>query len=65
MIQSLAMLEIIVPEYISIVMIPADPSGTPNDLYIEGHAAPKTESGSPNEMNAMYINMRSRKYMIA
>ena len=38
-------------------MIPADPSGTPNVLYIDGHAAPKTESGSPNEMNAMYINI--------
>lgn len=54
---SLAMLEIIVPEYISIVIMPAEPSGTLNVLNIDGQAAPKTESGKPNEMNAIYIRM--------
>lgn len=54
---SLAMLEIIVPQYISIVIMPAEPSGILNVLNIDGQAAPKTESGKPNEMNAIYIRM--------
>ena len=44
-------------------MMPAEPSGTPNDLYIDGQAAPSTESGNPSEMNAIYIKISSRKYM--
>lgn len=51
--QPVAILEMTVPIYISIVMNPAYPSGTPKEWRIEGHAAPRTESGNPRDINAI------------
>ena len=51
----IAKLETAVPEYIIIVMIPALPMDVPRPSYIDGQAAPRIESGSPSDMNAMYI----------
>ena len=48
-------LETVVPTEISIVIIPADASDTPRSLCISGHAAPRSESGSPRLINARYI----------
>lgn len=60
----LVMLEMVVPEYIIIVIMPAEPIEAPNSPYIEGQAAPRTESGRPSDMNAIYMRT-SRKDAIS
>jgi hypothetical protein len=61
--QPVAILEMTVPVYISIVMNPAYPSGTPNEWRIEGHAAPRTESGNPRDINAILIRTNKKVYI--
>ena len=55
--------DIIVPPEIIIDTKPIYDSGTSNAALIVGHAEPRSESGSPKLINAIYITASKRRYI--